>query len=82
MKNPNILEEFPRRNPRYASGDMGTAIRKHFFASVYLYAIAMFFEMKDEPEGRELVIEKSLKAISKFILDLGFTNRTRLIDED
>ena len=82
-RDPDVLEEFPRRNSKYASGDMASAIQKHFFASVYLYAVAMFFEMKDEsPEERELVIQKSLKAISKFILDLRFTNRTKLVDED
>jgi len=74
-KEPDVLSEFPKRNPRFASGDMRATIQKRFFASVYLYAIAMFFEMKNEPEKRDWAIPNSLKAISKFILDLAFTAR-------
>lgn len=81
-KEPNVLAEFPKRNPRYASGDMTATIQKRFFASIYLYAIAMFFEMKSEPEKRDWAIPNSLKAISKFILDLAFTVRAEQLEED
>lgn len=81
-KEPDVLSEFPKRNPRYASGDMMAMVQKRFFASIYLYAIAMFFEMKNETEQRDWAIPNSLKAISKFILDLAFTNRAEQIDED
>ncbi len=81
-KEPDVLIEFPKRNPRYGSGDMIAAIQKKFFASVYLYAIAMFFEMgKDATakERRDWAIPMSLKAISQFILDLEFTSRTKTV---
>lgn len=82
-KEPDVLSEFPKRNPNFASGDMMATIQKRFFASVYLYAIAMFFEMKNEPEKRDWAIPNSLKAISKFILDLAFTARmSEQIKED
>lgn len=81
-KEPDVLTEFPKRNPKYASGDMMSIIQKRFFASIYLYAIAMFFEMKNEPEKRDWAIPNSLKAISKFILDLSFTNRAEQLEED
>lgn len=80
-KDPDVLLEFPKRNPRYNSGDMIAAVQKKFFASVYLYAIAMFFEMgKDttDKEKRDWAIPMSLKAISKFILDLEFPSRTQI----
>ena len=81
-KEPDVLTEFPKRNPKYASGDMMSILQKRFFASIYLYAIAMFFEMKNEPEKRDWAIPNSLKAISKFILDLAFTNRAEQLEED
>lgn len=81
-KEPDVLTEFPKRNPRFATGDMMATIQKRFFASIYLYAIAMFFEMKDEPEKRDWAIPNSLKAISKFILDLAFTARAEQLEED
>lgn len=74
-KEPDVLIEFPKRNPRFAAGDVMISIRKRYFASIYLYAIAMFFEMKDRPEEREWIIPMALKAISKFVLDLAFTQR-------
>ncbi|MDP3013889.1 MAG: hypothetical protein Q8M92_06580, partial [Candidatus Subteraquimicrobiales bacterium] len=74
-REPDVLTEFPKRNPKFASGDMMAIIMKRYFASVYLYAIAMFFEMKDKPEEREWVIPATMKAISKFVLDLAFTQR-------
>ena len=81
-KEPDVLAEFPKRNPKYASGDMMAMVQKRFFASIYLYAIAMFFEMKNETEQRDWAIPNSLKAISKFILDLAFTNRAEQVEED
>jgi hypothetical protein len=44
----------------------------------------MFFEMKDKPENREWAIPASLRAISKFLLDLAFTSRAseKVEDED
>ncbi len=82
-KEPDVLAEFPKRNPRYASGDMMATIQKRFFASIYLYAIAMFFEMKSEPEKRDWAIPASMRAISKFLLDLAFTTRVaEQIEED
>ncbi|MEK6840265.1 MAG: hypothetical protein AABX72_04945, partial [Nanoarchaeota archaeon] len=72
---PDILEEFPKRNPRYSSGDMMTIIKKRYAASVYLYSVAMFFDMKDQKEKRDWAIQASMRAISKFLLDLAFTNR-------
>ena len=80
-ESPRVLIDFPKRNPRLQSGEMQEAIRKRFYATVYLYSIAMFFEMKDEQERRDWTIPNSLKAISKFILDLAFTQRTEQIDE-
>ena len=59
------------------------AIQKRFFASVFLYAIAMFFEMKSDPEKRDWAIPTSMRAISKFMLDLAFTARaTEQIEND
>lgn len=74
-KEPSVLTEFPKRNPRFASGDMMSAIQKRYIASVYIYAIAMFFDMKDKPENREWAIPASMRGISKFLLDLAFTAR-------
>lgn len=74
-KEPDVLTEFPKRNPKYNSGDAMSAIQKRYIASVYIYAIAMFFEMKDKPDNRDWAIPASLRAISKFLLDLAFTNR-------
>jgi len=80
---PRVLIDFPKRNPRFQSGEMQEAIRKRFYATVYLYAVAMFFEMKDEPEKRDWAIPASLKSISKFILDLAFTSRaSEQLEED
>jgi hypothetical protein len=83
-KEPDVLTEFPKRNPKYNSGDAMSAIQKRYIASVYIYAIAMFFEMKDKPENREWAIPASLRAISKFLLDLAFTSRAseKVEDED
>ena len=83
-KEPDVLTEFPKRNPKYNSGDAMSAIQKRYIASVYIYAIAMFFEMKDKPDNRDWAIPASLRAISKFLLDLAFTNRAsdHLDDED
>lgn len=82
-KEPDVLTEFPKRNPRFASGDMMAAIQKRYIASVYLYAIAMFFDMKDNPDNREWAIPASMRAISKFLLDLAFTARmSEKIEED
>jgi len=55
-KEPDVLTEFPNRNPRFASGDMMTAIQKRYLASVYLYSVAMFFDMKDQTDKREWAI--------------------------
>jgi len=80
---PRVLIDFPKRNPRFQSGEMQEAIRKRFYATVYLYAVAMFFEMKNEPEKRDWAIPASLKSISKFILDLAFTSRvSEQLEED
>lgn len=82
-KEPDVLIEFPKRNPKFDSGEMMSAIQKRFFASVYLYSIAMFFEMRNEPEKREWAIPASMRAISKFMLDLVFTSRaTEQIEEE
>ena len=72
---PDILEEFPKRNPRYSSGDMMATIKKRYIASVYLYSVAMFFDMENQKEKRDWAIQASMRAISKFLLDLAFTNR-------
>jgi len=74
-KDPDILTDFSKRNPKFDSGDMVTIIQKRYFASIYLYALAIFFEMKNKPEEREWIIPSAMKAISKFILDLSFTQR-------
>ncbi len=74
-REPDVLTEFSKRNPRFASGDMMTAIQKRYLASVYLYSVAMFFDMKDETDKREWAIPASMRAISKFLLDLAFTAR-------
>jgi len=74
-KEPDVLTQFPKRNPRFASGDMMASIQKRYFASIYLYTIAMFFEMENKPEEREWIIPMAMKAISKFVLDLAFTQR-------
>jgi len=42
----------------------------------------MFFDMKDQKEQRDWAIQASMRAISKFILDLAFTNRAGQIEED
>lgn len=82
-KEPDVLTEFPKRNPRYSSGDMMTAVQKRYLASVYLYSVAMFFDMKDEAEKRDWAIPASMRAISKFLLDLAFTTRmSEQIEED
>jgi hypothetical protein len=82
-KEPDVLADFPRRNPLYSSGNMMAAIQKRYLASVYLYAVAMFFDMKDKPENREWAIPASMRAISKFLLDLAFTTRgAEQIEED
>ncbi len=82
-KEPDVLTEFPKRNPKYASGDALLAIQKRYMASVYLYAVAMFFDMKDQAEKREWAIPASLRAISKFLLDLAFTSKvSEQIEED
>ena len=82
-KEPDVLADFPKRNPRYSSGDMMAAIQKRYLASVYLYAVAMFFDMKDKPENRDWAIPASMRAISKFLLDLAFTTRVaEQIEED
>lgn len=82
-KEPDVLTEFPKRNPRYSSGDMMTAVQKRYLASVYLYSVAMFFDMKDEVEKRDWAIPASMRAISKFLLDLAFTTRmSEQIEED
>ena len=74
-KEPDVLTEFPKRNPRYSSGDAMTAVYKRYLASVYLYSVAMFFDMKESPEKRDWAIPSSMRAISKFLLDLAFTTR-------
>ncbi|MFA6145834.1 MAG: hypothetical protein WC697_00695 [Patescibacteria group bacterium] len=80
---PDILAEFSKRNPRYSSGDMMTTIKKRYIASVYLYSVAMFFDMKDQKEKRDWAIQASMRAISKFLLDLAFTTRvSEQIEED
>lgn len=82
-KEPDVLVEFPDRNPRYSSGDAMVAVQKRYLASVYLYAVAMFFDMKNEPEKRDWAIPAALKAISKFLLDLAFTAKlSDQIEED
>lgn len=82
-KEPDVLIDFPKRNPRYSSGDMMSAIQKRYLASVYLYSVAMFFDMKDQPEKRDWTIPASMRAISKFLLDLAFTTRVaEQIEED
>lgn len=82
-KEPDVLIEFPKRNPRFASGDMMTVIQKRYLASIYLYAVAMFFDMKDQSEKRDWAIPASMRAISKFLLDLAFTARaSEQIEED
>ncbi len=79
---PDVLAEFPKRNPKFSSGEMMSIVKKRFFASVFLYAIAMFFELENEPEKRDWAIPNSLKAISKFLLDLTFTSRASEVLED
>ena len=74
-KEPDVLLEFPKRNPKFDSGEMMSTIQKRFFATIYLYAIAMYFEMKADSEKRDWAIPTSMRAISKFILDLAFTSR-------
>ncbi len=74
-KEPDVLIEFPKRNPSYSSGDAMVAVQKRYLASIYLYSVAMFFDMKDEAEKRDWAIPASMKAISKFLLDLAFTTR-------
>jgi hypothetical protein len=60
-----------------------TAVQKRYLASVYLYSVAMFFDMKDEAEKRDWAIPASMRAISKFLLDLAFTTRmSEQIEED
>jgi len=82
-KEPDVLTEFPKRNPRFESGDMMSAIQKRYIASVYLYSIAMFFDMKDQTDKRDWAIQASMRAISKFLLDLTFTSRaSEQIEED
>jgi len=82
-KEPDVLTEFPKRNPRFTSGDMMAAIQKRYIVSVYLYAVAMHFDMKDEAERRDWAIPASLRGISKFLLDLAFTSRiSGQIEED
>lgn len=58
-KEPDVFIDFPRRNPKYASGDMMAIVQKRFFASIYLYAIAMFFDMKNEVTQRDWAIPNS-----------------------
>lgn len=79
---PDVLIEFPKRNPKYSSGDMMATIKKRYIASVYLYSVAMFFDMKDQKEQRDWAIQASMRAISKFILDLAFTNRAEQIEDN
>lgn len=67
-----VLHEFPKINPRFSSGDAIQAIQRHYFAALYLYSVALFFEMKDKPEEREWVLPLAMKAVSKNLLDLGF----------
>jgi len=74
-KEPDVLTQFPKRNPRFSSGEMMASIQKRYFASIYLYAIAMFFEMQNKQEEREWVIPIAMKAVSRFVLDLAFTQR-------
>lgn len=74
-KEPDVLVEFSKRNPRFSSGDMMSAIQKRYLASVYLYSVAMFFDMKDQREKRDWTIPASMRAISKFLLDIAFTSR-------
>jgi len=82
-KEPDALIEFPKRNPRYSSGDAMAALQKRYLASVYLYSVAMFFDMKDQTDKRDWAIPASMRAISKFLLDLAFTNRVAdQIEED
>ena len=58
-------------------------IKKRYVASAYLYSVAMFFDMKDQKEKRDWAIQASMRAISKFLLDLAFTNRaSERIEED
>ena len=83
-KEPDVLVEFPKRNPKFNSGDMMTVIQKRYLASVYLYYVAMFFDMKDQADKRDWAIPASMRAISKFLLDLAFTSRAseQIEDED
>ena len=39
-------------------------------------------EVKDQKEQRDWAIQASMRAISKFILDLAFTNRAGQIEEN
>jgi hypothetical protein len=79
-KEPEVLTEFPINNPRFNSGEMIEAVRKKFYATAYLYALAMYFEMGKNAEDklkRDWAIPASLKAISKFTLDLAFAPERR-----
>lgn len=73
---PDVLTEFPKRMPKYSAGDAYAAVKKRYEASIYLYAISMFFEMGHSPEDkakRDWAIPYALKAISRFLLDLEFS---------
>lgn len=76
-----ILHEFPKRNPRFNSGDAIRAIQRHYFAALYLYSVALFFEIKDKPEEREWVLPLAMKAVSRNLLDLGFPVQRAQIEE-
>ena len=71
----DILANFPKRNPHYNTGDAIEAITKHYFAAIYLYSVALFFEMKDKKEEREWVLPLTMKAVSRNLLDLAFSKQ-------
>ena len=67
------LTEFPKKNVRDSSGDMVAAISKKYFASIYLYAIAMYFEMGKDPENKDRVGQYPIlsKLSANFYLSLN-----------
>lgn len=79
---PKVLKDFPKRNPRFSSGDMQVMIKKRYIASIYLYALALFFEFEDRSEERETILPRAMKAVSRFVLDLAFTQRAVDLSDD
>ena len=76
------IKEFKKENIVEFSQFQPVAIKDEKGKDGVFFTIAMFFEMKNDPEKRDWAIPASMRAVSKFMLDLAFTARAAEQIED